>query len=213
MRFKEKIGECFKKNRVPESDQLDKLRENLRGAALKRVPITLRSLAIAWQNLEEAFGSPLIVLRERLKSLAKIGGIPSDSLSSKQITWYLDFEAVLQDIIDLGDSEDLNLQMGAFGPVVQEQILRAFNDNPLKKQEIAMAGNGKQPKQKILAYKEQVIQYRKRTQIAEVESGSCVGKQSSKSTTSSSAHLSFPGPKRYDNCRICSHIQSQNSQN
>ena len=60
VRFKEKMNECFKKNRVPESDQLDKLRENLRGAALKRVPITLKKLAVAW---EEACGSPLIVLK------------------------------------------------------------------------------------------------------------------------------------------------------
>ena len=79
VRFKEKLNDCFKKNRVPESDQLDKLRENLKGAALKRVPITVKKLAVAWQNLEEAFGSPLLVLKERLKSLTKIGSIPPDS--------------------------------------------------------------------------------------------------------------------------------------
>ena len=104
MRFKEKMNECFKKNRVPESDQLDKLRENLRGAALKRVPITVKKLAVAWQNLDEAFGSPLIVLKERLRSLAKLGNIPPDSAAAKQITWFHDFEAVLQDILDMGDS-------------------------------------------------------------------------------------------------------------
>ena len=92
VRFKEKIKECFKKNRVPESDQLDKLRENLKGAALKRVPVTLKDLSVAWKNLEEAFGSPLIVLKERLKSLAKIGNIPPDSSAARQITWFHDFE-------------------------------------------------------------------------------------------------------------------------
>ena len=212
MRFREKIKECFKKNRVPESDQLYKLRENLRGIALKRVPVTLKSLATAWQNLEDAFGSPLIVLRERLKSLTKLGGIPSDSLPVKQIVWFHDFEAVLQDILDLGDSDDLNMQMGAYGPSVQEQILKAFSDNPVKKQEIAMAGSSKQPKQKLLAYKEKVIEYRKRTQLAEVESGSVVAKSASKSPSNGSAHISFPGPKKNDNCRVCLHMQSQNNQ-
>ena len=118
---------------------------------MKRVPVTLKSLTTVWQNLEDAFGSPLIVLRERLESLTKLGGIPSDSLPVKQLVWFHDFEAVLQDILDLGDSEDLNMHIGAYGPSVQEQILKAFSDNPVNKQEIAMAGSSKQPKQKLLA--------------------------------------------------------------
>ena len=76
VKFKEKMAECFKKNRVPASDQLDKLRENLKGQALKRVPETLKDLERAWQNLSEAFGSPLVVLDERLKSLSKLIRIP-----------------------------------------------------------------------------------------------------------------------------------------
>ena len=71
VKFKEKMIECFRKNRVPESDMLDKLRENLKGAALKRVPGTVKDLSVAWLNLQEAFGSPMIVLKERLKSLTK----------------------------------------------------------------------------------------------------------------------------------------------
>ena len=93
-----------------------------------------------------------MTLKERLKSLSKLGNVPSDSAPSKQTTWFLDFESVLQDVIDLGDSSDMNMQMGAFGPSVQEMILKAFNDIPVKKQEMAMAGNGKQPKEKIEAY-------------------------------------------------------------
>ena len=179
---------------MPESDQLDKLRENLKGAALKRVPITVKKLSVAWTNLEEAFGSPLLVLRERLKSIAKIGNIPPDSAPAKQITWFHDFEAVLQDIIDLGDSSDLNMQMGAFGPPVQEQVLKALNDIPVKKQEVAMAGIGKQPKDKMLAYRDKIVEYRRRTQLAEIESGSGPDRRVAK--TPSSASLNFPGPKR-----------------
>ena len=213
VRFREKINDCFKKNRVPESDQIDKLRENLKGLALKRVPITVKKVAVAWSNLNEAFGSPLLVLRERLKSLNKIGGIPSDTVPNKQITWYHDMEAVLQDILDLGDSSDLNMQMGAFGPPVQEQILKAFSENPIKKQELAIAGGGKQPREKFVAYREKIIEYRKRTQLAEVESGSSADKRSIKSTApgSTTAHISYPSPKRNDNCRICLHFQEQPS--
>ena len=107
-----KFRNALEKNRIPESDQLDKLRENIKGQALKRVPETIKSLETAWNNLSEAFGSPIIVLKERLKSLSKLGHLPPDANPAKQITWYLDLESVIQDIIDLGTSEDLNMQMG-----------------------------------------------------------------------------------------------------
>ena len=87
-KFKEKMNECYRKNRIPQSDMVDKLRENLKGQALKRVPESVKSIDTAWQNLSEAFGSPMIVLRERLKSLAKLGNIPPDTSPDKQITWY-----------------------------------------------------------------------------------------------------------------------------
>ena len=47
LKFKKKLEECFRKNRVPQSDMLDKLRENLRGAALKRVPETVKDISVA----------------------------------------------------------------------------------------------------------------------------------------------------------------------
>ena len=50
VKFKEKMLDCYKKNRIPESDQLDKLREYLKGAALKRVPETIKDIKVAWQN-------------------------------------------------------------------------------------------------------------------------------------------------------------------
>ena len=98
-----------------------------------------------------AFGSPMLVLKERLKSLTNLGPIPPDSNPGKQITWYHDFESVVQDIIDLGTNGDMNMQMGAFGPQVQEQVLKALNDNPQKKTEVAMSGHLMQPRDKIIA--------------------------------------------------------------
>ena len=208
VKFKEKMLECYRKNRVPESDQLDKLRENLKGPALKRVPETVKKLNIAWQNLSEAYGSPMTVLKERLKLFTKLGSVPPDSCPGKQITWYLEFESVLQDIIDLGSSDDLNMQMGAFGPPVQEQVLRFLSDNPLKKREVAMAGTGKQPKEKMLAYRDKIIAFRRETQLAEVESGTAV-QEKKKSQQVSHANAAVPQPIRNDDCKICKQIQEQ----
>ena len=212
MRFREKMLECFRKNRVPYSDMIDKLRECLKSAALKRVPETLKNIDTAWENLQEAFGSPMVVLKERLKSLTKLGGIPPDSSASKQIVWYHDIESVIQDIIDLGSSADLNLQMGAFGPGVQEQILRAFSDNPLKKREVAKTGHGKQPKQKIIAFRDKIIDFRRETQIAEVESGSINErdkKQLRPQNPTAAAHMTGSDPISNGDCRVCKQIESQ----
>ena len=192
LKFKEKITECFRKNRVPQSDMIDKLRENLKGAALKRVPDTVKDIATAWQNLSEAYGSPILVLKERLKSLTKLGSVPSDNALSKQISWYHDFESVIQDIIDLGSTDDLNLQMGAFGPPVQEQVLKALCDNPIKKRDVAKAGNGKQPREKMIAYRDKIVEFRRDTQLAEVESGAIAKRekrQSKPSILTSSANV------------------------
>ena len=166
-----------KKKRVPHNDQLDKLRENLKGNALKRVPESIKSLDIAWKNLSEAFGSPMVVLKERLKSLTKLGSIPPDSNPSKQIGWFLEFESAMQEIIDLGTSDDLNMQVGAFGPPVQETVLKAFNDNPQKKREVAMSGLNLQPREKMVAYQSKIQTFRKEVQLAEVESGSLTDKR------------------------------------
>ena len=63
---------------------------------------------------------------------------------------------MIQDIIDLGSSADTNLQMGAFGPPVQEQVLKALADDLIKKREVAKAGYGKQPKETRLLNSEEM---------------------------------------------------------
>ena len=204
LKFKDKMQECFRKNRILESDQLDKLRENLKGQALKRVPDSVKSLETAWKNLSDAFGSPMIVLKERLKGLVKLGTMPADTSPNKQISWFLDFESVLNDIIDLGSSTDLNMQMGAFGPPVQESILKAFNDHPQKKREIAMSGYNLQPKEKIIAYQSKVQGFRQEVQLTEVECGSVADKKKS----SNSGLPTVDNVGQNDSCRVCLHFRN-----
>ena len=207
LKFKNRMSECFLKNRVPKNYQLDILRENLKGAALKRVPDTLKDLSVAWQNLHEAFGSPLLVLKERLKSLAKVGSIPPDCNASKQITWFHEFESIIQDIIDLGSCDDLNMQMGAFGPNVQDQVLRALNDNPYIKRKVAMSGTGKQPKEKMEAFKNKIIELRREVQLTEIESCTAEKRNSRQNNTGNQAHVSFNLSKNAE-CRVCLHLEA-----
>ena len=78
-----------------------------------------------------------------------------------------------------------------------------------------MVGSGKHRKEKYQPIKSKLYSIEKEPKLLKWNQDlvSCVGKHSYKSTTSGSVHLSFPGPKRHDNYRICSHLQSQNSQN
>ena len=69
LKFKTKLTEAFNKNIVVLSDQLDKLRENLKGDAAKHVPDTIKNIEKAWSNLMDAYGDPLRILKERIKAL------------------------------------------------------------------------------------------------------------------------------------------------
>ena len=115
----------------------------------------------------------------------------------------------MPEIIDLGTSDDLNMQMGAFGPPVQETVLKAFNDNPQKKREVAMSGLNLQPREKMVAYQSKVQAFRKEVQLAEVESGSLTDKRRpavAANSNVSSCHLSS---SRNDNCRVCKEVEKQ----
>ena len=153
----------------------------------------------------------MIVLKERLKSLAKLGNIPPDTSASKQITRYHDFESIIQDIIDLGTTDDLNLQMGAFGPPVQEQVLKALTDNPQRKREVAKAGHGKQPRDKMLAFRDKIVEYRRDTQQAEIDSGAITEKERKplRPPNPSSANAIFPDQIRNNDCRVCKQVETE----
>ena len=100
--------------------------------------------------------------------------------------------------------------MGAFGPPVQEQVLKALCDNPIKKRDVAKAGNGKQSQEKMIAYRDKIVEFRRDTQLAEVESGATAERekrQSKQSILTPSANVS--DSVKVSDCRICKEVQSQ----
>ena len=62
MKFKEKMEYRFKRNHVAKQDQLEKLRENLKGKALRLIPETTEDIVAAWKVLKDAFGDAARVL-------------------------------------------------------------------------------------------------------------------------------------------------------
>ena len=96
------MEKAFQKNRFVLNDQFDKLKENLRGEALKHVPETVKDLEIAWSYLKEGFGDPLRILKERIKALDTIKALPPVKKKETKVTWFLDFESIIEDVIQLG---------------------------------------------------------------------------------------------------------------
>ena len=90
LKFKEKMLKAFQKNRVVLGDQLDKLQENVKGEALKHVPDTVPDLETAWKYLNDAYGDPLRILKERIKALDSMKTLPPLKKKETRVTWFLE---------------------------------------------------------------------------------------------------------------------------
>ena len=97
--FKDQFTEAAKDNRVPKSDQAEKLRETLTGRALQHMPKACKDIQEAWTVLDAAFGSPRTLLNYRLKKVRSMPGLTDTLLQADPgftATWYLDFGAANQ---------------------------------------------------------------------------------------------------------------------
>ena len=103
--FKAKFLESCKDHRIPTSAQLDKLREVMTGKALQHLPKFCKDITVAWEVLQEAFGNPRTIVNHRLKlikSMAKLTDALVQLDPGYTAIWYLDFGAVVEDILELG---------------------------------------------------------------------------------------------------------------
>ena len=130
VKFQEKMERALKANRVPKMDQVDKLREHLSGFALSLVPDTVKDIEVAFKALEDQWGDPGRVLESRQQELKKLGNLPGrDGYGKenyqKQVQWYLKFDGILGDLIDLGDRDE-DLAHEVFRQDVIRDILNLF---------------------------------------------------------------------------------------
>ena len=207
LKFKTKLTEAFNKNRVVLSDQLDKLRENLKGDAAKHVPDTIKDIEKAWSNLMDAYGDPLRILKERIKALDTMKTLPPAKKKEARVNWFLELESVLEDVISLGGDGLSNNYCTAFSEFTLEKILNNFPDEGedvfLRKKLSATEGEGKERFENI---KEKITKYRQ-------DSQTYIG-SSSKSKSREVVHIKDPSSQvssqvsRADDCRICQLVAS-----
>ena len=80
VKFREIMEVWFRENKIKKKEQVSKLRECLKGAALARVPDGVRDIEEAFKRLQEAFGNPSKLMSHNIKALEELGLMPSERL-------------------------------------------------------------------------------------------------------------------------------------
>ena len=154
VKFKEKMVYRFKRNQVCKLDQLEKLREILKGQALRLVPDSMKDIDAAWAALEDAFGDSSRILQHRLSSLKKLGDLPAESVKGlpnfeNRVEYLLKFENIVEDIIELGKSDE-DLYLLSFNANTVAEVVNKFPNSMVLKLN-KLPGRGKDRLINILA--------------------------------------------------------------
>ena len=138
LQFKEKMTLRFRENKVRRKEQVSKLRECLKGAALERVPDGVKDIEEAFNRLNEAFGNPSKVMAYQLKGLDDIGMMPADKQANGQLSytrrieWLLRLEVILGKILELSQRSS-KLAHEAFGSSTYRKLWSRFPTTVLDK--------------------------------------------------------------------------------
>ena len=214
--FQTKFDKAMIANKVPKSDQLDKLREVLRGKAKAQVPEKTDSLDRAWELLKSAFGDPITLLKYRKQALAKLGPYPESSTKGnpqKVVEWCLEVERIIDDLIKLGD-RDARLEMIAFNTDTVNDIIDLFPVRLVFKME-RLDEEGKEKLEAILGLIEeerkvlQKIAVRSLNSVRKVkpDDGGTQKSNHRSSTIQPKGVSLFNTPRKLSSCRICQELE------
>ena len=127
-KFKKDFYDAAKANRTSLKNQTTKLRENLRGYAKSLVAASVTDVDKAFKILENACGDTMDVVNFRVNNLLKVGQWPAEGTRdcyTKQVRWLVKVQALIQEIIDLADTEE-ELAAVIYNREKLTQIMRLF---------------------------------------------------------------------------------------
>ena len=218
VKFKEKMVNRFKRNHVAKQDQLEKLRENLKGQASRLVPESTKNIDTAWDILKDAFGDPVRVLQHRLDTLEAMGDIPPESTDrgdqnlAARVEFMIKLENTVREIIDLGNSDE-DLMMLAFNGKTVAAVLNKFPNHQILKLN-RVPGRGKQRLTNILAkisgFRSEAQELEKtRSLLAPSKSYKQKDprKQQQELEDNTRAQVSYNPPRKEPECRVCCHLK------
>ena len=218
-KFKKDFLDAAKQNKTSTRNQITKLRENLSGYAKSLVPNSITDITRGLSILEHACGDSMRVVTHRVNNLLKVGPWPQEGTKdcyTKQIKWIVTVQALLQEIIDLANTEE-ELADIIYNREKLAQILKLFPSFIVDK--LAKLPGYKEPKYLEIITK--LDEVKKVTQNRELIYGPG-GAQSqaadprnltplkqSKLENIPTGHTFFPQPKQFSDCRICKVLHSQ----
>ena len=212
--FKEKMLVRFRKNKICKSDQLDKLRECLKGQALRLVPQSVKKIDDAWSTLNNAFGDPSRLLQYRLNQLKMLGQYDDQKSYKKKVEYLIQFESILDDIIKMGEEDD-EMAYLSFNQNTINEIVNKFPEYmSLKLLQVEGKGRLRMNNLKI-----KITEYRTDAQILE-KSRTSLGPSSRRNESHTASHnlappeflVTYKEAKREESCRICSHLDNSDSE-
>ena len=127
-KFKRDFLDAAKQNKISAKNQITKLRENIKGYAKTLVPASVTEISKGLDILENACGDTLRVVNHRVENLMKVGPWPHEGTRdcySKQVKWIIKVQALLQEIIDLANTEQ-DLGDVIYNREKLSQILKLF---------------------------------------------------------------------------------------
>ena len=212
LKFKETMELRFRENKVKKMEQVSKLRECLKGAALERVPDGVKEIEEAFRRLNEAFGNPSKVMAFNLKALEDLGTLPSEKLPNgqfsyaKRIEWLLKLEVIIGKILDLSQRNS-KLAHEAFSSSTYKKLWARFPTNVLDKL-VKVPGEDAVRLGGIL---QKIVKMREHSQVMDDECGSSTVASARKKgdpPLKVTAEIFFKTAQNYDECRVCVHLSA-----
>ena len=218
-KFKEQFNKIARQNMTSRTDQLTKLRENLKDFPLTLVPDTTESVDAAFTRLNDTYGDPQKLVNYELKKLDKVAMFPNCDDGSytvgtrKQAEWLLQLEIVIVELIKMGSAADVevDLMRSVYGPQTTTAILNKF---PLiLKHQLISAAKANTGTEKLQVYLDKVKEWAK--QALDLEKFEPEHTPASKKTVQHTGlkdpkMLLFNPPKPHPSCAVC--VETQKTQ-
>ena len=210
-KFKKDFLDAAKQNKTSTKNQINKLRENLRGYAKSLVPSSLTNITRGLEILEHACGDSMRVVTHRVDTLMKVGPWPAEGTKdcyTRQVKWIVKVQTLIQDILELANTEE-SLADIIYNKEKLSQILKLFPTFIVDK--LAKIPGYKEDKYKrIIAKLEDVRQVSQNRELI-YGSGGTSAAEPKKAVVEKvpTGHTNFPQPRQFPDCRVCQVLDKQ----
>ena len=137
VKFRREMINALRVNQVTQEDKIKKLRENLKGDALKLIPSTLQCVDQALDLLTTVYGDPKRILNNRKDKIRAMGvfyrlekyggnGARSYQETKMMVDWLLTFELTMDELFEVS-KKSMDMYASVFNEDLYTTILKLFS--------------------------------------------------------------------------------------